>query len=296
MAEECRHWRVHLGAHKTATTHLQDTLEAVMPQLAGFGITYVPRETFRGAGGLPEFGAIHRMLCSAGLSRPGLPAGHWLRELGRQAEILLLSEENLLGSASDLLHRNLYPQAVSRLQTLRQAAGNASMSVFLAVRSLDTLLPSAYAQRSRFGRSRPGEFESVRKLALQQPVRWLHFVERLVKIFPPADITIWRFEDYTAAPERFLSELCGVSALHFPVLETPSSTRSPSAEAILATEQLDPGMSRKARERAAITICENDTGNRRFKPFSPAEASLLAEAYAKDLATIRSRYPGIRFL
>lgn len=295
MADDRQHWRVHIGAHKTATTHLQDTLEAALPQLAGHGVTYVPRELFRSTGGLPKVGMIGRLLRTAGFSLPGLPAGHWL-DKARQAETLLLSEENLLGSASDLLQRHLYPEAVSRLQALRQTAGNVRMSVFLAVRSLDTLLPSAYAQRSRFGRSRPGEFESVRKLALQQPVRWLHLVERLVKIFPPADITIWRFEDYTATPERFLSELCGVSTLHFPVLETPSSTRSPSAEAILATEQLDPGMPRKARERAAIAICENDTGSRRFKPFSPEEASLLAEAYATDLATIQSRYPGIHLL
>ena len=43
-----RHWRIHLGAHKTATTHLQETLTLVRPTLAARGLDYIPNQLVRG--------------------------------------------------------------------------------------------------------------------------------------------------------------------------------------------------------------------------------------------------------
>jgi hypothetical protein len=45
-----RSWRIHLGAHKTATTHLQETLTAVRPALAERGIDFIPNQRVRGRG------------------------------------------------------------------------------------------------------------------------------------------------------------------------------------------------------------------------------------------------------
>ena len=36
------HWRIHIGAHKTATTHLQQTLAAIRPRLVEQGIDPIP--------------------------------------------------------------------------------------------------------------------------------------------------------------------------------------------------------------------------------------------------------------
>src|ERR671915_2577538 len=43
-----RRWRIHIGAHKTATTHLQETLTALRPALAAQGVDYIPNSLVRG--------------------------------------------------------------------------------------------------------------------------------------------------------------------------------------------------------------------------------------------------------
>ena len=36
-------YRLHIGAHKTATTHLQDSLRGLIPELRAKGVSFVPR-------------------------------------------------------------------------------------------------------------------------------------------------------------------------------------------------------------------------------------------------------------
>ena len=42
-----RQWRIHLGAHKTATSHLQETLAAVRDDLVGQGVDFIPNPLVR---------------------------------------------------------------------------------------------------------------------------------------------------------------------------------------------------------------------------------------------------------
>lgn len=291
----CRYWRVHIGAHKTATTHFQDCLAEVSPQLLDLDCGYITREAFRQAGGLPRIPPSRRLLRAIGLPVAALPPRHWLNLQASQTETLLLSEENILGGVSGLFSRSLYPRAEYGLERLRKLAGGAEISIFLSIRSLSSLLPSAYAQRCRFGRSLSGDFERVRHAALLQPMRWAAFVDRVTRLFAPSDITIWRFEDYIRNPEPYLAAFCGTSTLTFTSRAAPASTRSPSADAIRATEQLDPLLPRKIREEAAMVICERDEGQERFQPFSAEEADMLTRAYEQDIAAIRSAHPEIRF-
>ena len=44
------HWRIHIGAHKTATTHLQQTLAAIRPRLVEQGIDPIPLAALRASG------------------------------------------------------------------------------------------------------------------------------------------------------------------------------------------------------------------------------------------------------
>ena len=73
-------WRIHIGAHKTATTHLQQTLAAIRPRLVEQGIDPIPLAALR-ASGLARM-LIERRLATRMplLARPrGPPAGRRAR-------------------------------------------------------------------------------------------------------------------------------------------------------------------------------------------------------------------------
>ncbi len=43
-------WRIHIGAHKTATTHVQEILTLMRPQLVARGIDFIDNHTVRRSG------------------------------------------------------------------------------------------------------------------------------------------------------------------------------------------------------------------------------------------------------
>ena len=47
------HWRIHIGAHKTATTHLQQTLAAIRARLVEQGIDPIPLAALRASAASP---------------------------------------------------------------------------------------------------------------------------------------------------------------------------------------------------------------------------------------------------
>jgi hypothetical protein len=101
-----RTWRIHLGAHKTATTHLQDTLRAHRAAMLPHGVDYIPREDFGPLGrrySRPR--GWRKMLRSRPLE--------WqftreLQRLRRGPDTVLISDEDLLGYSFDQLTTPLY--------------------------------------------------------------------------------------------------------------------------------------------------------------------------------------------
>src|SRR5687768_13226109 len=82
------HWRLHLGAHKTATTHLQLSLEAIRPELARQGIDYIPLDDLRSATHL-NFDWAKRF--------KGHKLKRDIRSVSNGLETTILSEENWIG-------------------------------------------------------------------------------------------------------------------------------------------------------------------------------------------------------
>jgi hypothetical protein len=289
-------WRVHIGAHKTATTHLQNTIEQLTEELETLGKLYIPRDKLRSLGGISIISNTKIIFKKLNIISEYLPFDHWLKDYTYKTNNLLISEENILGGVSDALSKKIYPNAEKNIKNLFLAAGDSKVSIFLSIRSLDTFLPSVYAQRCRFGRTYPGEFDSIHKAALNNPLRWSNLIHRIIKASPLAKIYIWRYEDYIIKPEIYLSAYCGTENLHFPKIEIPNSTKSPSLEAIIATEQLNPRLNRKIREVCALNICKNDNGNHKFKPFNDKEALFLANAFKDDIQQIKKNHPQVIFI
>lgn len=286
-----RHWRIHLGAHKTATTHLQETLTAVRPALAARGLDYIPnplvRErklaralwTRRPLARLPLVGPMHMRDAIERLLAP----------LRLGPDTVVLSEENILGIPDQILGQPFYPQAAQSVGRLASLAGRAKLVFFLSIRGYDTLLPSAYAESLKFRPPREGGFDTRRLLA--ETPSWYDLVAQIHRAAPGVPLRIWRQEDYRANAQAIMSEVCGLDLGPLPDISDPSWTRSPTAEGIRAAELLPTGLA-MAERRERVGEIYAASGGEPFRPFAEAERSEIRARYAADLARIERDFPG----
>ena len=119
-----RQWRIHLGAHKTATTHLQETLAAVRDDLAGQGIDFIPSPLVRErnlARTLWQRRPIAR-LPIVGKARMRARSRAALAPLRIGPEVVAFSEENIVGVPEHMLMVPLYPRAAANVGRLASLA------------------------------------------------------------------------------------------------------------------------------------------------------------------------------
>jgi hypothetical protein len=286
-----RHWRIHLGAHKTATTHLQETLTAVRPALAERGLDYLPNQLVRErrlARELWRRRPIARMpLIGAKFMREAIEAVVEPLRLG--PETVVLSEENILGIPDQILGVPFYPQAAQSVSRLASLTARAKLVFFLSIRGYETLLPSAYAESLKFRPPREGGFNSGRLMA--ETPSWYDLVTQIHRAAPGVSLRIWRQEDYRANAHEIMAEVCGLELGPLPDISDPSWTRSPTAEGIRQAEALDRELSMKAR-RAQVGEIYATAGGERYRPFGEAERTELRARYAADLARIEQDFPG----
>ena len=288
-----KEWRVHIGAHKTATTHVQDTLEHIRYQLAEVGIEYIPRQEIRTQGGFPlcPWWQYQPLIQRVLAKKP--QQNHWIESYEDRQKVLLLSEENLLGSVSGLLRSPIYPDLEKKMAMLGSLKKKNKLTLFLAIRSFDSILPSAYGQQARMAKAKPGAFDAIKKIALKKPSTWSSVIGRILKAVDVDQLKVWKYEDYICNQDFFLANVCKNSMSSFPHIPPPPSTRSPSAEAIRLLEKINPRLSRRQRTEEASLICSTDNSCKSFRPFSAAEVEKLRSIYEEDILLIEKKYPGV---
>ena len=291
-----RQWRIHLGAHKTATTHLQETLAAVRDDLAGQGVDFIPSPLVREGNlaqtlwkrrpiaRLPIVGNVHMREAIEAVLAP----------LRIGPEVVAFSEENIVGVPEHMLMVPLYPRAAANVGRLATLAGRAEVVFFLSIRSYDTLIPSAYVETLKHVPPPPGGFQEARARLLSRPPSWFDLVSRIRAAAPGIPLRIWRQEDYRANTRAIIEEVCGRALGPLPEISDPTWTRSPSAGAIAEAEALPrdlPHAERLARARAIFAAAE--PGADRFRPLDPGEGQRLRALYEADLERIAGAWPDV---
>lgn len=279
--------RLHLGAHKTASTHVQTRLAAMRDALAADDRAFLPLRALRDmrlrtlARRDPRawFGPSGLAWAVRARLAPHLPDG---------ARTLILSDEDFLGFADEALAAPSYPAAERRLRPLRALAAGRPTRLFLAVRSWDGYAPSAYAQLLRSAH-RPGGFDAIRRRMMREPPDWAGLAARLLRLFPAADLVVWRYEDYRLNERAILAEIIGADPGPAPDLPAPGHTRGASAPAIAAAEALDPALPVETRRaRVAAIFADPAHAGAPFAPFDVEERAALQALYARQLQTIAS--------
>ncbi len=288
MPEALREWRIHIGAHKTATTHLQDQLARSRDRLAEAGVDALPTPLVRPAG--------PARCVRLGLARGSL--GGTLAEavagLRRGPGRVVLSDEEWLGHIGDAVSARPYGNLWWRLRVLSAATAGAPLRLHLAIRPFDRQIPSAYAEalRHRPPRRRPGDLLPA---LLRRPPRWRRIVERVRRAAPRAELTVWEHATYAADWRAVYRRLTGVEPSGLADAPPPDRTRTPPAAAVAAAERLDPRMPRAdwvARVDALFAGALAEDGARPYRPWPAEVARPLREAYRADLDWLSAHSDG----
>lgn len=293
-------WRLHLGAHKTATTHLQRTLDALRHRLAPDGVDILLTDDARRVWAeqmrrYRSYRRAHKGLIALGLPPPRHDRARFdsgLAELRTGGATILVSEENIIGEACAAIADPLYPDLVARLGMLRALIGRrARVRLFFAIRDMGDFLPSAYAEALRFFPV-DGTFESVLAPALAEPPRWRDVIGRIRRTWPEAPVTVWRYEDYQPNAHAILSRLVGADPGALPAIPRPARTMTPSAAAVRAVEadrRVLNALDYAARVRAVARIYDAAPAAAdapAFRPLTPEQAARCAAVYAADCADL----------
>lgn len=291
-----RLWRIHLGVHKTATTHLQETLAAIRPQLVERGVDAIPHADIRALWPqlLPPRSDWRRWLVGPWTTRR---LSHAFDGLRIGPETVLLSEENFLGDTRDAVGPRPYPVLGSRLRVLASLGRPADMRIFLSIRRMDQFLGSAYAEALRFF-TFDAPFETLGPRFAAAPPRWTEVIGRIRQAAPGVPLTVWRYEDYAAHRNEITAHLCGVDPGPLPDIPRPPQTQTPSDAAVRAAEQVDRSLGYKAHVDAVARIYAAAPASPEvlgFRPFSEAEVARFAAAYKADCQALENEGLLLRF-
>lgn len=289
-------WRIHIGAHKTATTHVQETLALMRPDLVARGVDFIPNHLLRKDGIAVALGRRRLWKRLPPLRAPmvrRILAEH-LDPLRAGPTTMVFSEEKLLGGSQHVFSEPIYPQVQRITALLATLRGRADVTLFLSIRSFDSQLPSAYVQELKVMPPIAGGFEAIRRRVLARPPSWFEMVQRIRAAAPGVPLRIWRQEDYRGHAPAILAGLCGLDEVGpLPQIEDPAWTRSPDLAAIQAAEALPATMPEPERRATVRAIFAASGDGARFQPFSDEERARLKASYADDLDKIAGLPGGI---
>jgi hypothetical protein len=286
---------LYLGAHKTATTHLQGILLANRDRLAAHQVVLSAPQDVRKEW-LPEFFRY----CAGTGDAPDAGLAKELRSIAPSSGLWILTEENIAGVCNDLAFKpGIYPEAAGRIACLARLFPEAGLSLFFSLRSYDSFYRSAYTEVVRNRGYVP--FEEFYDEGRFSGNSWVETVRRFQRTLPQERITLWKFEDFRELIPRLVSLLTGIGDVqglldaYKPVTTRPSLSR----KTIDILKDLHPVLSRK--ESLALVerinrIYPVGRGWPEFRPFSPEKEAGFQQQYTRDIEAIKAHFPGIRFL
>ncbi len=284
---------LHLGAHKTATTHLQATLRKNSEIIEDEGIRYYGPLTLR----RPGMSVRHLFgLCAPIKGTPKRTPTEQLEFMAKSGSRVVLSEENFWGTVHDLegkLTTPLYPLALPRLQGLAAAIAPNRLQVYLCVREPSSFLASGHGQ-ALLGDHRVTLDEFLGGVT-PFDLKWSELLSRITEVPGIDTIYLWTYEQYrTMAPliyRRLLKWRIGPKITFYDGKVHPGLSAR-AVEAALDPEQSGEGPEFAHRARSAFPVGKTWP---RYAPFSPEVVDASRKAYLKDLLTI-DKMEGVTFL
>ena len=292
---------LHLGAHRTGTTALQQACSRNAGRLARAGQAFWGPKVTRERG-LDSFFTIAGRAASDDRAAREM---HRIREAVRQdirelqergVRRLLVSEENLPGSmVGNLRGRALYPKARARVAAIRELFPRPPGAVYFSIRSYADYWASAYAFAAL--RNDLPAFGDLREDLAASRRGWRDVLADLRAALPESPVFVWVHERAPQVLPGVLARMLGPVAGRMRLPEGLSNA-SPSAEALargLRLRKECPGLSgRELRERLEA---EEGPDSPPFAPFSPDQQAALEARFAAEVRALEDgALAGVRLI
>lgn len=268
MQNNTKNITLHLGVHKTATTHIQSRLYNSMDLLASQKVGYISLNETRD------------LITSKILG--DLKVKGRLKEFFDVNETVLISDENIIGGTEKIFSKLIYPDATARLEFLIKKLPYSIGSVHLTVRDPEAYLISRYCEYLRHYR-----FQSVVEYFDSfdlQAFSWLPLIREIERI-TNKKVTVTPFENLFDNEQAYLEALCGVKVAFNPAGTNAAIRRSKiSQESYRILEQLADHYPRHMSKKLMNMMDNNNqiTKPNPFKPFSEELSVVLKENYQRD--------------
>lgn len=239
---------LHVGLHKTATTHLQFSFEKNKEDLIARGVRYFGPQYLRGRS--RDLGRLFGMVEVKGARAPM----EQLAFLAKDGHRLIFSEENFLIQPRRFKTPGgppPYSDAPERVAALCGQLPGVSVDIFVSLRNPVTFLASIYSQLLASGYIlQPSVFARRR-----DPLRldWVRLISGIAHVPQVRRVYCWQFEEYNDVKERVLADMAGRDAVAGFEFEPRRANASLSAAGIkwfLQQHKVNPApdLFRRARE------------------------------------------------
>ena len=282
---------LHLGAHKTATTYIQNILNTNQRLLNDNEIYFSTPTQLRNE---RWFESI--------LTKDGIDDIH-----GDNTEentiptsgLWIISEENILGIPYDFMTSNeIYPRASKRLHNLKKLISDKDITIYFSIRCYHSYYSSCYLEVVR--NNGYLDFSNFYDKSRFKHNTWLSVIDVLTKIFPENNIVLWCYEDFIKLENIILKKLTGLADNELVIDDSAALKRTS-----LSSKALDRLKKMSSKKQYPVTSEQIETLNLElprtpetpsFMPFSEAEITLFKKRYKNDIREIKEIYPKITFL
>jgi hypothetical protein len=282
---------VHFGAHKTATTFIQEFMKSKKPQLRKQGVGYVPLNVTREV----LFPYVPRRVKALQQENktqdPAKVAKLVLACVRPQAEglpplrRLVVSDENLAGSPHALVKSGqLYPEAPLRLQVMREMFPESQFSLLFCIRDYADFLVSCYCEVLRAHKlgPLPNLLASIRPEAMS----WPRLFEQISSAMPGIELRFWRYEDFVHSPADVAAEMASVPLDDVKEAMSKKVRPSLSVKAVAMLQALSGIVSDAEHKRLANYLAEKfefEENGGKLRINDEAQVEKLKQMYRADL-------------
>lgn len=290
--EELEKAILHVGAHKTASTHFTRVIRQNFQMAQGLGVRVPVRALVREM-------VTHR-LSSIPDKRP-VPAGYDVdaRDMALGLPKMFVIDENIMGTPRNLFSGGqMYPRADRRLRRAARLFEGLPVDVMLGIRNPATFLASAWSESLRTNMYQ--SFDDYCDGAIAQDVSWAAVMDRLFEAVPQAHFVLYRYEDYPGVLPQLVSRGLDQSpdtVLDYEPIETPVRVGLSQA-ALDEVHRIAAAREKMPSKEEVDAIMEQMPKSAEFPapmPWSPEDAALLGERYETDVAHL-ANHPRVTFL
>lgn len=283
--------KLYIGAHKTATTHIQTLLEHNQDILKANHIQLSTPPQLRKSW-LPSFLNYCHHNNNAHIEK--------LKKEAPSDGIWILSEENFVGNSYELSQTSiLYPNISLRLKCFVELFPKAKIELYFSIRSYETFYRSTYLEVVRNRGYLP--FDAYYKEALFQSKSWGNVIEMFTQVIPEENITLWCYEEvHNLMPKIInqITELNNAKALieNYPIKKTRESLSNKTLEVLASFSSV---MTQEESQKMVEVINKKyPLGDRyaKFIAFNEKKAKEFKIKYKKDIRSIQNKYTKIKFL